>query len=133
MNHDRQEAPDSWDIYGWSHCSEQKTPESPLRVNVYSDIITMVLATRSQSTRLSREGALRLFSFYKLMTVYRTIQRHARESLLCYFKRSITISFLLYLLLVNKLFVLQFFMWIWCVITGLDLLYIVVCSIIYKI
>lgn len=43
------------------------------------------------------------------------------------------ISFLLYLLLVNKLFVLQFFMWIWCVITGLDLLYIVVCSIIYKI
>lgn len=43
------------------------------------------------------------------------------------------ISCLLYLFSVNKLFVLQFFMWIWCVITGLDSLYIIVCSIIYKI
>lgn len=43
------------------------------------------------------------------------------------------ISFLLYLLLVNKFFGLQFFMWSWCVITGFDLLYVMVCSIIYKI
>ncbi len=43
------------------------------------------------------------------------------------------INFLLYLLLVNKLFVLQFFMWIWGIITGIDMLYVVVCSIIYKI
>ena len=28
---------------------------------MYSDIITMVFITGSQSTRLSREGALRLF------------------------------------------------------------------------
>ena len=52
----------------------------------------MVLVTRFQSTQHSTEGALELFSFCKLMTVYRTIQRHARESLLCYFKRSITVN-----------------------------------------
>ena len=42
------------------------------------------------------------------------------------------ITLLLYLLLANKYFVLQFFMWFWCTITVLDSLYIIVCSVIYK-
>ena len=42
------------------------------------------------------------------------------------------ISFLLYLLLVNKPFVAQLLMWIYCIVIALDLLYIMVCSFIYK-
>ena len=41
-------------------------------------------------------------------------------------------SLLLYLLLDNKLLVLKLFMCIWCVVSGLDGLYIIVCSFIYK-
>ena len=41
-------------------------------------------------------------------------------------------SLFLYVLLDNKLFVLDFFMWIWCIIVGLDGVYIVVCTSIYK-
>lgn len=44
----------------------------------------------------------------------------------------LVITLLLYLLLANKLFVLQFFMWFWCTITILDALYIIVCSVIDK-
>lgn len=58
----------------------------------------------------------------------------------CYFQLKLSfvyialflMSLLLYLLLYNKLFVLQFFIWIWCIITGIDMLYVVVCSTIYK-
>ena len=44
----------------------------------------------------------------------------------------LVIILLLYLLLANKFFVLQVFMWFWCTITVLDSLYIIVCSVIYK-
>lgn len=44
----------------------------------------------------------------------------------------LVITLLLYLLLANKFFVLQFFMWVWCTITILDSLYTIVCSVIYK-
>lgn len=44
----------------------------------------------------------------------------------------LVITLLLYLLLANKFFVLQFFMRVWCTITILDSLYTIVCSVIYK-
>lgn len=42
------------------------------------------------------------------------------------------ISLLFYLILDNKLLVLKIFMWIWCAITVVDGLYVIVCSFRYK-
>ncbi len=41
-------------------------------------------------------------------------------------------SLLFYLILDNKLLVLKIFMWIWCAITVVDGLYVIVCSFRYK-
>ena len=43
-----------------------------------------------------QEGALRFFSFYRIMTVYRVTWRQATKSKKCYFKRASTLWFYLY-------------------------------------